>query len=160
MTTTLRPYALARDAAPELSFLGTRTYVTATAAQTGGGFGLVEHVLPPGFASPYHLHHGEDESFYVVEGRMTFVVDGQAITAGPGAFLFGPRLVPHGFRVEGDTLARLLLLATPGGFEQFVVELSQPAPAAGAPPAGPPDMATLMAVAARYQIDILGPLPA
>jgi steroid delta-isomerase-like uncharacterized protein len=50
----------------------------------------------------------------------------------------------------------MLLLCAPGGFEQFVLELSEPATG----PASPPDMAKLMAVAAKYKIDILGPLPA
>ncbi len=52
----------------------------------------------------------------------------------------------------------MLLLCAPGGFEQFVLELSEPEPAPGVPPA-PPDMAKLMTVAAKYGIDILGPLP-
>ncbi|MCC6628567.1 MAG: cupin domain-containing protein [Chloroflexi bacterium] len=160
VTSTASPYLLARDEAPEVLFLGTRTFVKATSAQTGGAFGLVEHVIPPGFSSPYHVHHAEDESFYVAEGQLTFVVDGHAFLAGPGAFVFGPREVPHGFRVEGDSPVRLLLLMTPAGFEQFILELSQPAGAADAPPAGPPDMAALLAVAAKYRADILGPLPA
>jgi hypothetical protein len=54
--------------------------------------------------------------------------------------------------VLGDAQARMLLLCTPGGFTEFVVEMSEPAPA-------PPDMAKLMALAAKYSIDILGPLP-
>jgi hypothetical protein len=60
--------------------------------------------------------------------------------------------IPHGFKVIGDSAARMLLLCTPGGFEQFVVEMSVPTPA-------PPDMAKLVAVAAKYQIEIQGPLP-
>ncbi|MDQ3222079.1 MAG: hypothetical protein M3Q75_01170 [Gemmatimonadota bacterium] len=71
----------------------------------------------------------------------------------------GPRDIPHGFRVEGTAPARLLLFATPAGFEQFVVELGEPAADWSSPPSAPPDMATLMAVAAKYRVDILGPLP-
>ena len=52
----------------------------------------------------------------------------------------------------------MLLLCAPGGFEQFALELSEPEPAPGVPPA-PPDMAKLATVAAKYRIDILGPLP-
>jgi ketosteroid isomerase-like protein len=112
----------------------------------------VENVMPPGFASPYHVHHLEDEAFYVLEGEMAFVCDGKWTAAGPGTYVFGPRDLPHGFKVLGDAPARMLLLCTPSGFEQFVVEMSEPAPA-------PPDMAKLMAVAAKYSVDILGPLP-
>ena len=83
---------------------------------------------------------------------MAFVCDGQWTQAKAGTFVFGPRNIPHGFKVLGDKPARLLLLCAPGGFEQFVLDMSEPAPA-------PPDMAKLMAVAAKYQIDIHGPLP-
>jgi ketosteroid isomerase-like protein len=108
--------------------------------------------MPPGFASPYHTHHLEDEAFYVLEGEMAFVCDGNWTLAGPSTYVFGPRNIPHGFKVLGDAPARMLLLCTPGGFDQFVVEMSEPTPA-------PPDMAKLMAVAAKYRVDILGPLP-
>jgi quercetin dioxygenase-like cupin family protein len=153
MTTTssLQPYSNTIDA-PPLYFLGLPTILRATGQTTNGAFGLVEQVLPPGFASPYHTHQLEDEAFYVLEGEMAFVIDGQWTQARAGTFLFGPRNIPHGFKVLGDQPARLLLLCAPGGFEQFVLDMSEPAPA-------PPDMARLMAVAAKYQIDIHGPLP-
>jgi quercetin dioxygenase-like cupin family protein len=133
-------------------FLGTPTSLRATAATTNGAFGLVEGQLPPGFESPYHVHTNEDEAFYVVEGEMAFIVDGKWTVAGPGTYAFGPRNLPHGFKVVGETPARLLLLCSPGGFEGFVNELRQPEPA-------PPDMGVLVATAARYGIEILGPLP-
>jgi mannose-6-phosphate isomerase-like protein (cupin superfamily) len=55
-------------------FLGVTTLLRATADSTNGAFGLIEHpMLPPGFESPYHVHHREDESFYVLQGRVAFV---------------------------------------------------------------------------------------
>jgi hypothetical protein len=80
------------------------------------------------------------------------VCDGNWTLARAGTYVFGPRNIPHGIKVVGDAPARMLLLVAPGGFEQFVAELSSPAPAA-------PDMAKLTAAAAKYQVDILGPLP-
>jgi quercetin dioxygenase-like cupin family protein len=152
ITQTLRPDFNTRET-PPLHFLGLPTLVRATAQTTNGAFGLIEGLMmPPGFASPYHTHQLEDEAFYVVEGKMAFVCDGQWTTAGPGGYVFGPRQIPHGFKVVGDSPARMLLLCSPGGFEQFVVEMSESAPA-------PPDMAKLVAVAAKYQIEIHGPLP-
>jgi hypothetical protein len=53
----------------------------------------------------------------------------------------------------------MLLLNTPAGFEQFLVEAGEPAKELNLPPAEPPDMERLMSVAAKYGIDILGPLP-
>ena len=155
---------IAQDRTPQLNtraddsfrFLGVPTTLRATGETTGAAFGLVEHSeMPPGFGSPYHVHRREDESFYVLDGEMAFVVDGQWHYAGPGTFVHGPRDIPHGFAVIGTRPARMLLLATPGGFEQFVQALRTPFDAAPAPP----DMALLMEAAARQGIEILGPLP-
>jgi quercetin dioxygenase-like cupin family protein len=151
ITQALQPYVNTTEE-PPIFFLGLPTILRATGRTTNGAFGLVENVMPPGFSSPYHTHHLEDEAFYVLEGEMAFVCDGKWTTAGPGTYVFGPRNMPHGFKVTGDAPARMLLLCTPGGFDQFVVEMSEPAPA-------PPDMAKLMALAAKYQVDIHGPLP-
>ena len=154
MEATKHPYALAREEGETLWFLGVPTRVIATAEQTGGAFGLIEHVIPAGGESPWHVHHAEDEAFYVVEGRMTFLCGEQKVRAGAGTFVYGPRGIPHGFRVEGDQPARVLLQCTPGGFEHFVMEMSE-----AESPSGPPDMERLMSVAARYDNEILGPLP-
>jgi quercetin dioxygenase-like cupin family protein/ketosteroid isomerase-like protein len=148
----LQPF-INTDSESPFYFMGLPTLLRATSRTTNGGFGLVEGVvMPPGFASPYHTHHLEDEAFYVLEGEMAFVCDGQWMTGSAGTFVFGPRNLAHGFKVIGDAPARMLLLCTPGGFEQFVADLSEPSPA-------PPDMAKLVATAARYQIDVHGPLP-
>jgi quercetin dioxygenase-like cupin family protein len=157
----VRPWAGVRDTGPGLVFLGTPTWLRATAAQTGGALGLIEEVLPAGFESPYHVHGVEDESFYVLEGEVTFVHGGrgeeESLRAEPGAFVFLPRGIPHGFRAEGPTAARVLLLVTPAGFEGFVSTLSQPA--AAPPPSEPPDPGLLVALAVQHHVEILGPLP-
>ena len=154
-----RPYALAREEGRAVWFLGSLLIVKATGEQTGGSFGLIDNLMPPGAGSPYHLHHKEDESFYVVEGEMTFYVGDERVKAGPGAFVYGPRGVPHGFEVEGDAPARMLLQNYPAGFERFPVEVGEPAKELTLPPAEPPDMERLVEIAAKYEIEILGPLP-
>lgn len=149
---SLSAYVNTTDDQP-VYFLGLPTLLRAAGPTTGGAFGLVEHLaMPPGFASPYHTHRLEDESFYVLEGSVAFVIDDVWTTVRAGGFVFGPRGIRHGFKVSGDAPARMLLLCTPGGFEQFVVQMSGPAPA-------PPDMAKLMSLAATYEIEIHGPLP-
>ncbi len=158
MAKELQPVLNTRHDSP-FRFLGIPTAMRATSETTNGAFGLIEHwMMPPGFASPYHVHTLEDEAFYVLDGEIAFVCGGKWMTAGPGTYVFGPRNIPHGFKVVGDAAAHMLLLCAPGGFEKFVLDLGEPEPAPGVPPA-PPDMATLMATAAKYQIDILGPLP-
>src|SRR5215208_6887415 len=147
----VRPYALEREEGQALWFLGTLVLVKATGEQTGGAFGLIDNVLPAGFASPYHVHR--------IEGEMTFYVGDERVKAGAGAFVYGPRGVPHGFAVEGTAPARILLQNYPAGFEGFPVEVGEPAKELTIPPAEPPDMEKLMAIAAKYDIEILGPLP-
>ena len=133
---------------------GDRYTIKASGEDTGGAFALIEERVPPGGGPPPHVHHREDEAFYVLEGQVRFVgADGSRVL-GPGGVAFLPRGVPHGFRVEGEAPARILLIATPAGFASFVDGLCEPAP-----PAGPPDMAALMAAAARHDLEILGPLP-
>jgi len=144
---------------PAIWFLGGLALVKAAGENTNGAFGLLEQVIPAGFASPYHMHHLEDEAFYILEGQVAFVADGKWSKAGPGGYVYLPRGIPHGFRIEGATPARILLLCVPSGFERFVIEMSVPATDAASPPAGTPDVARLTAVAAKYQIDILGHLP-
>ena len=150
-----RPFSNTVDS-PGFSFLGVPSVMRATGDTTNGAFCLVEHPsMPPGFGSPYHTHHNEDESFYILEGEVAFVSDGNWLKAGPGTFIFGPREIRHGFTVIGSAPARMLLMCNPAGFDGFVRELSQPA---GTPPA-PPDIGLLVATAAKYGVDIHGPLP-
>jgi len=111
--------------------------------------------MPVGFGSPYHTHTREDESFYVIEGEVALVLEGKWQRYGAGAFLFLPRGQAHGFKVVGSGPAKMLLMATPGGFERFLMELGRPMDE----PVGPPDMAKLMEAAARFGIEIHGPLP-
>jgi uncharacterized protein (TIGR02246 family) len=91
----------------------------------------------------------------VLDGHMRFVCDGEWLDANPGTWVYGPREIPHGFKVVGTQPARMLLLCAPAGFEKFVLELCSPVDAVPAPP----DMAKLVAAAARFNVDILGPLP-
>jgi len=153
---TQQPYMNTREA-QAVRFLGLPTIMRSTGETTNGAFGLMEQwMMPPGFATPYHVHHLEDEAFYILEGEVAFVCDGNWLNAGPGAYVFGPREIPHGFKIVGTSPARMLILCAPPGFEHFVLELSEPA--TDLPPSEP-DMAKLVATAAKYKIDILGPLP-
>jgi quercetin dioxygenase-like cupin family protein len=137
-------------------FLGLPTRMLSTGETTGGAFGLMEHWdMPSGWASPYHTHNREDEAFYILEGEVAFISGGKWILAGPGKYVFAPRLIPHGFKIAGSSPAKMLILCAPAGFEHFVLEQAVDM---SAPPA-PPDMAKLMELAAKYHIDIHGPLP-
>jgi hypothetical protein len=77
--------------------------------------------------------------------------------AGPGSLIFGPKGVPHTFRVEGSTPARLLVLMVPGGGEGFFVEAGRPAEGDGLPQPQPPDLARLQAMMEKYHQEAVGP---
>jgi mannose-6-phosphate isomerase-like protein (cupin superfamily) len=138
-------------------FLTNRMTIKATAESTGGAFGLVESMIAPGFSPPLHVHHREDESFWVLEGELTMQCGDKSFRAGPGSFVFLPRDVPHSFVVEGDTPARMLTLLTPGGGEGVFIDGGRPAEREGLPPAAPPDIPALKRVSERYGAEIVGP---
>jgi mannose-6-phosphate isomerase-like protein (cupin superfamily) len=150
---------LEKDQGSAVWLLGSLTIVKAAGATTSGAFGLIEQLMPVGFVTPYHVHHAEDEAFYVLEGELQIICDGKKLNVGPGGYFFGPREVPHGFRVVGTAPARSLVLNTPAGFEQFVLEMGDPATELVIPAPAPPDMGKLVALCAKRRIDILGPLP-
>ncbi len=138
-------------------FLTNHMTLKATKDETDGAFGLVESRIAPGSSPPLHVHRQEDESFYVLEGEVTFKAGDETFEAGPGSFVFLPRDLPHTFVVEGDEPARMLTLLTPGGTERFFVDGGRPPEHEGLPPAGPPDIERLRRVAAEYGNEIVGP---
>jgi quercetin dioxygenase-like cupin family protein len=131
--------------------------VKATAEETGGKMSVIDSWLTPAANPPMHDHHGEDESFLVLEGEVEFFLAGaQPVLAGPGTFVFGPRDVPHRFEVRSDQ-ARVLVFGTPGGLDRFFVAMGEPAGAATLPVPQAPDVERVVAVAAAHDIEILPP---
>lgn len=155
--TAAAPYVLAEGEGEAIWYVNNRATIKATAAQTGGAFGLVEMLVAPNHPIPLHIHHGEDEAFWVLEGHLTVQAGDRTSTAGPGSFVFGPKGVPHTFRVEGAAQARLLVLMVPGGGEAFFVEAGRPATGAGLPPPQRPDLAQLQAMMEKYHQEVVGP---
>src|SRR5919108_2655239 len=89
-TSDPQPLVRPRGTGTTVRFLGTDMTLLATGQETGGTFGLIEQALPPGFGPPPHVHHGEDEAFYILEGGLTFTCGGRAPRAGGGGVLFSP----------------------------------------------------------------------
>jgi quercetin dioxygenase-like cupin family protein len=139
-------------------FLGFLVTIKSTTATTNGRVAVIEHLGTQGLGSPLHVHRNEDEWFYVTEGELTFWVGGETINAPAGSFVYGPRDVPHTFIVTSDQ-ARFLLVTEPAGFEGFMSALSEPAGTLTLPPPSlqPPAPELMMATAAGYGIEILGP---
>jgi mannose-6-phosphate isomerase-like protein (cupin superfamily) len=67
---------------------------------------------------PPHAHSGEDDAFYMLEGELTFTVDGEEIAAGPGTFVLVPPQVEHTFANRGEAVARFVNVHAPAGFDR------------------------------------------
>jgi quercetin dioxygenase-like cupin family protein len=124
---------------------------------TRGRYALVEIAGRAGDMPPLHVHHREDEVFHVLEGRLALHLPGEHAELGAGDTFVAPLGIPHAYRVESET-ARWLVLCAPAGFDAFVRDASETAPAGELPPPGRVhDPELLGAAAARHGIELLGP---
>jgi quercetin dioxygenase-like cupin family protein len=105
--------------------------------ETGGNFSLIEVAARPGTEPPYHVHQREDETFYLLEGRVGVMLDGVVHELVPGDSIFLPRGIPHTFRIRSE-YSRSLAIITPSGFEGFFKMLGEPATSLEIPQPGPP----------------------
>jgi quercetin dioxygenase-like cupin family protein len=133
--------------------LGEAVTCKAAAADTGGAYSLFEVVSPPGGGAPLHIHRGEDEAFYLLEGELLVREGDHTYRAAPGSHVRFPRGLPHTYKNVGARPAKLLVIVTPGGYERFFEAMSQ----VPVPPGGPPDMGRVMEVAARFNLEVIGP---
>ncbi|MGN6395883.1 MAG: cupin domain-containing protein [Mucilaginibacter sp.] len=108
------------------------TFLT-TAEETQGAFSLIKCTLRKGFAPPPHIHTKEDESYFILDGEVQYEIGERVIHAKPGDYVHSPRLTAHTFKLLTDT-ATVLLLITPGGFEELFIRFSRPAQAMELPP--------------------------
>jgi quercetin dioxygenase-like cupin family protein len=118
---------------------------------------IVEITEPPGAVAPLHVHYRDDETFYVLEGHVEFLLGEEAVVAGPGDFVNVPRGLVHRFRNAGAETARLVLTFTPAGIEGFFEETLDTAPpnAEYAPDNLEEVAARYAAVAPRYGMTFL-----
>jgi len=146
------PYARRTSLEDSRWYLGCLFTVLADSEGTGGRFGLVESLSPKGAEPPRHIHSREDEAFHVLEGGISFYIGDETFEATPGTFVLAPRGAPHSYTFETDVI-RMLVLVTPGGFEEFFRPpgLSEPARelTLPPPPEGPPDVAAMVAALAQ-----------
>ena len=137
-------------------FLDTLVRVHVRGEDTGGRYSAVESVAPAGHQPPAHVHHDDDEGFYVVEGEITVYVGEERRCSAPASSSTRRRR-PHTFRVSSPERARVLVTSAPARFDAFVRELGEPAARDELPVLdGPPDVERLVATAARNGIEILG----
>lgn len=135
---------------------GSLYQVKARAEKTGGALGVVEVSFYRGFGPPLHVHHREDEAFYVIEGEIRFRRGEEEFVGGPGSWVWGPRGVPHTFKVESDG-ARALVVATPAGFERMFEVVGVPVSESAEPPVQEYDPDAAVAISKQFGFEVVGP---
>jgi quercetin dioxygenase-like cupin family protein len=157
-TQILEPIVVGNDEGEPRWWFGGLAVIRATGADTGGQMTIVEMTEPPGTEAPLHVHHREDEAFFILEGSATLQVGDETLEVSAGDYAFGPRDIPHKYTV-GDEGCRMLFICTPGGnFENIVREMSVPARSRTLPPPPDeePDMERIAAIAEANGCELLG----
>jgi quercetin dioxygenase-like cupin family protein len=127
--------------------------VKVASADTGGAFALMEDNLKREFALGLHLHRQHAETFYILDGGVDFHIDGDWMTAPPGAVIHIPPGVPHAVTLTKAEPARMLMIFQPAGFDQYLAEL------AGMSAEALADAARMEELAVKYDIINLGGVP-
>lgn len=131
-TASLRPYVRQAGEHQRLAYTGgTELAVVLDGAITGGQLTVFDNHGRHGDSSPVHVHSRDDEAFLLLDGEMTVWVGGERHKLHPGGVAFLPRNIPHAVRC--DIASRMLVLSTPGGFQELVFrsagwDLSRPVP--------------------------------
>lgn len=146
---------IARGSGKSVWLFGDLYTIKLGSEDTGGAFALWDTTVRPGSGPPPHVHHAEDESFYVVEGQFEFQAGGRTMRAKEGSFVYVPRGTAHSFKNVGKKTGRAVTFVTPGGFETFFEEAGQPATDLSTPPAEPGDLAMILGIAKKHHCEIL-----
>ena len=121
---------------------------------------VFEGLVPPKGGPPLHIHHQQEEAFYVLEGTFSFLSGDKTIKAEPGSFMWIPRETLHTFKNTGTESGRALVASTlPGSHERFFREVGVPVSDRNSfePPADPPDIEKVLASAERNDIHFVFP---
>ena len=151
------PFALSKDEGKAIWFVDGLITVKASGEDTDNRWTVLEYLLPPGQLSPPHVNHAEDEAWYILEGAVNFRCGDRAFKAIAGSFVFAPKDVVHGFQVDGSGAARMLVFASPTGFEKFVEEFGEPAKERALPEPRPLDIPRLLSLAKKYHFEVMPP---
>lgn len=157
MAETRKGFVLGPGEGESVWSLGARFTIKAGGANGSLALAVVEALAFRSTEPPMHIHHREDEAWFVLDGQLSFHVGGEVLVAGSGSFAFAPRGLPHSFTVDVEP-TRVLVFAAPAGFERFAMELGVPATGDEPPPGlSIPAPEVLGAVGERYGIEVVGP---
>jgi mannose-6-phosphate isomerase-like protein (cupin superfamily) len=124
---------------------GERCLIRTPSADTNGAFSVVEIISQPGDGTPIHLHRKEDEHFIILEGTARILYGGKIIDAAAGTSVSASKNIPHAWCNPFDTPFRMLVIVSPGGFEELLRIIAKESDV------------DLPALAARFEIEALGP---
>ena len=150
-------FVMAADDGQAYWFLNTLTINKVRSDDTQGQLSIVDHRVPAGFAPPPHIHEVSDEALLVLDGELEGFWGDQAWRAGPGSLVFMPHGIPHGFTVSAAGPGRIIVVVSPGGFDQFVAAAGEPTRDLRLPEPVAPDPARVTQLAAAHGIRILPP---
>jgi quercetin dioxygenase-like cupin family protein len=136
-----------QNEARTLDAFGEEVTILLDGERTGGAVTMWTEITPPGGGPPPHYHVNDDETFHVLEGRVAFLLEGEWREVGPSGAAFMPRGIVHTFKNVGDQPSRMLIMATPSGFEKFFArcadEFAKP---------GEPDISCIVEIGAEHGI--------
>lgn len=144
-----------------LHVLGATMTITADSDDTNGEFSVKDMLAPPGFENGLHTHEPA-EIFHVIDGEMMLYVDGETQHLKPGMTGYVSASEPHGMRVEGDEVLRVLIVMSPAGAEDFFRAIGEPTTERDLPEpreATDADLEAIFATGEEHGFELLGPLP-
>ena len=142
-----------------ISVVGDVYRFMATSEDTNGKYAMWEAIVPPGGGPPPHVHSREEESFYILEGEISFQIGEERVVATAGMFANMPVGTPHSFKNESNQPAKMIISIAPAGLEEMFFEFGVPLPE-GSTSALPPtkdEIEKLLAIAPKYGIEIRVP---
>jgi mannose-6-phosphate isomerase-like protein (cupin superfamily) len=136
-----------------------RMTVLISGEQTNNAYAVLEAFILPGGGPPPHIHHREDELFYVLDGDITIFAGEQTVRASDGTCVHIPLGAVHTFKNEGSRPARMLVTYTPAGVEDFFIKAGTPGRHGDgtAPPVMQETLERLQAYAPQYNVEVLPP---
>ncbi len=139
------------------SLFGDTYTIKAAGGETGNALSVVEAELAPrSSGTPLHVNTREAESYYVLEGTLTFRLGESTVEAPAGSFVHIPKGVVHTHWNGTDEVVRLLGVPAPAGFEAFFAELAE---LMASMPPGPPEMSQIGVLYERFGLRVVGPPP-
>lgn len=134
--------------------MGVLVTVKVRAEDTGGAYSVFEDLIPPGAGPVPHTHTKEDETIFVIEGELRAWLGGTQYDLKAGDFVHMPRGVQHYFKNVSRKPTRLLLSYTPGGFENWFLDIGTPVAKTDekSPEIKPEDIKRAVAAAEKYGV--------